>query len=186
MLYKFIKLDKILSYFVENPDKMQSFKTTSMHCILSQISEGAKKFLQESDCIMSILQGSFDNGYPFIGKSLFVISQDEIIGTSHILKIKFENVFKNDKYVSNDNEYLIMGVCVNPNFRGKNICKKMITKIINKYKDSVIFLVVKDNNISAIKCYEYAGFVKNDNFIPAKFNKIGHNIMVYNGTTNLI
>ena len=60
----------------------------------------------------------------------------------------------------NNNKYLISIIHIDKKYRGKGLCKFMIHKLVSSYPPMSNFIVyVKKNNISAIHCYEFNGFI---------------------------
>jgi ribosomal-protein-alanine N-acetyltransferase len=52
----------------------------------------------------------------------------------------------------------IINIAVDKNYQGKGIGKELIQYVINNTKADKIMLEVKDNNLPAIKLYEFMGF----------------------------
>lgn len=62
------------------------------------------------------------------------------------------------KVGENAGTYTLQNVSIIPEYRGKGLCTKFLKCVLSKYSKKTIFLEVKIDNISAIKCYTKLGF----------------------------
>jgi predicted GNAT family acetyltransferase len=58
--------------------------------------------------------------------------------------------------------YLLFGVSINEEYRGKGLCTQFLKCVLKKYTGKTIFLTVLMDNIPALKCYEHLGFKEID------------------------
>lgn len=89
----------------------------------------------------------------------------------------FEPVNKNgelfmEKNIQFKQIYGIMMVCVDPNFRGKGLAKKLIKKHFADNTNKVVCLNTRRSNINAYKLYQIMGYdhiayIKNKYFLPS-------------------
>jgi ribosomal protein S18 acetylase RimI-like enzyme len=90
----------------------------------------------------------------------------------------FEPVNKNgelfmEKEIHYRQIYGIMMICVDKNFRGKGLAKKLITKHFADNINKVVCLNTRHSNISAYKLYqtmgyEHIAYIKNKYFLPSE------------------
>lgn len=90
----------------------------------------------------------------------------------------FEPVNKNgelfmEKNIQYKQIYGIMMICVDPNFRGKGLAKKLIQKHFTDNVNKVVCLNTRRSNIGAYKLYQTMGYdhiayIKNKYFLPSE------------------
>jgi len=90
----------------------------------------------------------------------------------------FEPVTSNGKIFFDNNLHLrdlygIVMICVEPNYRGKGLAKKLIEKHIKDNSSKVVCLNTRRSNISAFMLYklmgyEHIAYIKNKYFLPTE------------------
>jgi hypothetical protein len=97
-------------------------------------------------------------------------SIDKIIGIEKVIDIndKFFDIkyFKDiQKEFTRDSVIYAINLYVDENYRGKSLCKKLLTKIQSnskKHNKKYIISEIHNNNIISIKCHESSGFKKTE------------------------
>ena len=56
-------------------------------------------------------------------------------------------------------EYEIHTIGVDPAYQGQGIGRRLVSELIERASDSVVYLEVRTDNVAAIKLYESFGFV---------------------------